>query len=138
MDTFSSTFRSHEDIQGQNIHLFTSYLWKERRVRRRSQNLGFSIRFRILPKYHKNKKWWPDEHYEGQTVFDDHLLLEITKATTGNTGLKYSWGSQARKATRPLELKQIGSNYQVIIPFSRSRPLKVSGEAFIEISPWNT
>lgn len=136
-DTYSSTFRKHDDIQNQKIHLFTTFLWKGGRVRRRSPFLGFSIHFRIVPEYHQNKRLWWDHHYEGQAVFDDRLII-VTKKQTDNTfKALWNWGSQSLDATRPLQLKHVGKKYVVRIPFTRARPLKVSGEILIEITSWN-
>lgn len=137
-DTFSSTFRKDVDIRNQRIHLFTTFLWKGGRVRNgENESLGFSIHFRIVPEYHQDIKFWWDNHYEDQAVFDDRLII-VTEDKDGTFKAKWNWGSESLEAKEDLRLVRDGEIYVARISFNRLKPLKVSGDLLIEITPWNT
>ena len=137
VDTYSATFRSHEDLTKKPTHLFTSFLFKKGRVNAKRRSMGFSIHFQILPQYHKNIRFLPDKHYEGQAVFDDRLIIETTLQPDNKYKVKYGWGSRTMKATIPIKFKYKDGVFTANVPFNRARPLKVSGNIIFEVTPWN-
>lgn len=136
-DTFSSTFRKDVYIRNQKVHLFTTFLWKGGRVRNgKNKSLGLSIHFRIVPEYHQDIKFWWDNHYEDQAVFDDRLII-VTEDKDGSFKAKWNWGSESLDVKNNLQLDRSGKKHVARISFNRSKPLKVSGDLLIEITPWN-
>jgi hypothetical protein len=135
-DTYSATFRSQEELAEQTTHLFTVFLKKPLATRRRS--LGFSIHFRIVPQYHKQIRFWPDQHYTGQAVFDDRLIIEVTPSSDNTHRARYNWGSRSMNATIPLNLVSDGKGALTAqIPLKQTRPLKISGDIVFDVTPWS-
>lgn len=137
-DTFSASFRASDTLKEEKTHLFTSFLLKNARINKRRQSLGFSIHFKILPRYHQENKFLRGVHYEGQTVFDDRLIIETTLGDDGSFKVRYGWGSTSFKATRPLEFKPDKENKaRAMIQLNQKRPVNLTGEILFEVSAWN-
>lgn len=137
-DTFSSSFRSSGTLKEDKTHLFTSFLMKNARINKRRQSLGFSIHFKILPRYHQENKFLPDSYYEGQAVFDDRLIIETTLGNDDSFKVRYGWGSNSFKATKSLEFKpNKGNSAQAMIQLNQKRPMSLTGEILFEVSAWN-
>jgi PGAP1-like protein len=137
-DTFSASFRSSETLENESTHLFTSFLLKSARLNKRRQSLGFSIHFRILPLYHQNHNFLPDRHYEGQAVFDDRLIIEVSKTDKTPFAVRYGWGSNNLKATKPLEFSLDKNNLsRAVIQLNQRRPVNLTAKIRFEVSAWN-
>lgn len=137
-DTFSSSFRSSGALKSERTHLFTSFLLKTARLNKRRQSLGFSIHFRILPLYHQENKFLPDRHYEGQAVFDDRLILEVSKGGDDPFKMRYGWGSNNFNATKPLEFSVDKNNLSTaVIQLNQKRPVNLTAAIRFEVSAWN-
>jgi len=137
-DTFSSSFRSSDALKDEPTHLFTSFLLKSARLNKKRQSLGFSIHFRILPLYHQDNRFLPDSHYEGQAVFDDRLIIEVSKGGEDPFKVRYGWGSNNFKATKPLEFKVDKNNLSTaVIQLNQNRPVNLTATIRFEVSTWN-
>lgn len=138
VDTFSSIFRTPEQLQKEQTHLFTSFLSKTERINKKRQSLGFSIHFRILPTYHMDIKYWKDKHYEGQAVFDDRLILEIQSKTDGSYKIMYGWGTNNLKTTKSVDIiKNNNDGALATIKLDRKKPIGLSGDLVFEVFEWN-
>jgi hypothetical protein len=137
-ETFSSSFRSSDTLKNEKTHLFTSFLLKSGRLNKKSPSLGFSIHFRILPFYHQDITFLPDQHYEGQSVFDDRLIIETSMGGEKKFRVRYGWGSNSFHATKSLEFKVDKNNIaRARIPLTQKKPVNLTGEIQFEISAWN-
>ncbi|MDX2441654.1 MAG: hypothetical protein QNK40_14025 [Desulfobacterales bacterium] len=137
-DTFSSSFRSSDTLGNEPTHLFTSFLLKSARLNKKRQSLGFSIHFRILPLYHQDNKFLPDRHYEGQAVFDDRLIIEVSKGGEDPFKVRYGWGSNNFKATKPLEFNIDKNNLSTaVIQLNQNRPVNLTAAIRFKVSAWN-
>ena len=137
-ETFSSSFRSSDTMENEKTHLFTSFLLKTGRLNKKRPSLGFSIHFRILPLYHRDLKFIDDKHYEGQAVFDDRLIIETSQGTDESFTVRYGWGSNSFKATKPLEFKVDKNNIaRAGIQLHQKRPVNLTAEIQFEVSAWN-
>ncbi len=88
--------------------------------------------------YHQDRKFLPDSHYEGQAVFDDRLIFETTVEADDSFKVRYGWGSNSFKATKPLTFEKKdarGSTAQIIV--NRKRPIKMDAVIRFDVSSWN-
>lgn len=137
-ESFSDSFRSADQLKKEKSHLFSIYLMKTARIKKRRPSMAFSIHFRILPTYHQDRKFLPDSHYEGQAVFDDRLIIETTAGADGTFKTRYGWGSNSFKATIPLVFKDNGNDgFTANIALERQRPLKINAVIRLDAFPWN-
>ena len=136
-DTESAIFKTHEDLLNKEIVLFTTYLDSEKKTSDAHPGLGFSIRLRIIPQYHVNKKGWLDEHFEGHAIFDDTLILEISAESKGDTILDYHWLASGISSPNEDNVeKGRGSAQATTIAIPSLRGAGLTGEIGIEVEPW--
>ena len=140
-DEGSAIFRTFEQLTEETTKLVTAYLLPSARVRSNRRSLGVAMRLLVrVPDYEVDHRIWPDEHYEGGTLFADKLNLEVTPGVSAGAQVRYGWDIRTpNRAPRRLEVHFNGHGWTGTIPFGRSnvRP-GISGDLLITVVPWNT
>ena len=96
-----------------------------------------------VPDYQIDKRFWPDQHYEGGNLFRDTAIVEVTppKVDHDEWSIKLGWASQsdfiATKKLKYEELRGAGT-ISVGIPFSRTGNPGITGTIQLRVQPWNT
>lgn len=131
----------------EKIYLSSIFLANRYRVNTNLSTLAYSITLAVrVPDYEVKKRFWPDRHYEGEYLFRDALVVEMTPPTTddGDWQVAYDWQKDnVGQATTPIPSKALrGGKVEVSIPFATGdatppRSPGISGKLRFVISPWN-
>jgi hypothetical protein len=95
-----------------------------------------------VPDYQVDKRFWPDQHYEGGNLFRDTAIVEMTPPQQAGDDwtVKLGWMSKsdgiATKKLKYTELKKAGE-VQVEIPFDNPKNPGISGKIRLVVRPWN-
>lgn len=145
--------RSHKVLRDpskkaqRRVYLSSVFLANRFRVNQNRPTLAYSLMLGIkVPDYEVDKKFWPNRHYEGQYLFRDSVVLELTPPQTedGDWQVAYDWQSdnvgQSSTKIAPKELR--GGKVEVSVPFFTSdatppRSPGVTGTLRFIISAWN-
>jgi hypothetical protein len=146
----SPACRTHQELTRPDladrraIYLSTVFLANRARVDPNRRTLAYAMTVAAkVPDYRVNKKFWPDQHYEGGDIFRDTAIIEMTPPRKGAVSwtVKFGWMSKSDGvATRTLtyeDLQDPGQR-QFEIPFSAKRKPGISGRIRLIVSPWNT
>jgi hypothetical protein len=119
------------------VYLYTGYLSKQCRVKRRGP-MGFTMDLGIMvPEYEVDRKWRLDQHFEGGYIFRDKINFDLS--TTGDTlVLKYGFDSKTpNRANKKLVALNENGVTKFQIPISRSSKPGISATLVIGASHWN-
>ncbi len=146
--------RSHTDLRdpakkaANTLYLSTVFLANRFRVNKDRASLAYSLTLGVrVPDYEVNRKFWPDRHYEGQYLFRDSVVLEMTppQSDDGDWTVLYDWQSDnVGQSTSPVPTKTLrGGKVEVAIPFATSdatppRSPGIAGRLRFVLSEWNT
>lgn len=119
------------------VYLYTGYLLKTARVKRRGP-LGFSLDLGILvPEYEVNRQWRIDDYYEGGYIFRDKINFDLSM-TGGTIKLKYGLDSKTpNRARKSLDAIPSEGLTECRIPIVRKSRPGISGTLIIRAAPWN-
>lgn len=139
IDSESAIFRDKKTFTSRPTHLYTVYLDKKHKNKKdRSNSLGFQVRVRVLPVYHVDKKFRPDDHFEGGAIFDDAYQFIITPKPNGPAKVTYvrAFSETEKTIELPLTKSGTGKNAELVgrIRFSGNG---IKGTFVIRVSPWN-
>lgn len=131
IDSDSAIFRDRKTITSRPTHLYTVYL---DRKYAKGKSLGFQVRVRVLPVYHVNRKFWPDNHFEGGAIYDDAYTFIITPKKKGPSKVTCLCASD--NTNKPVELgfSEDGEEKNARISFKGN---DISGDFVIHVLPWN-
>jgi hypothetical protein len=145
--------RSHLDLRdpanktARKIYLSTVFLANRFRINQNRATLAYSLMLGVrVPDYEVEKKFWPNRHYEGQYLFRDSVVLEMTppQADDGDWAVKYDWQSDnVGQSSTPVSTKALrGGKVEVSIPFSTSdatppRSPGITGTLRFVLAEWN-
>ncbi len=125
------------------IYLSTAFLSNRARVNpdRRSLAYAMTIAARV-PDYQVEKRFWPDQHYEGGNLFRDTAIIEMTPPLTDGDewAVKFNWLSKSDGvATKKLKSTDLqGSDaVQLEIPFDSAKKPGISGKIRLAVRAWN-
>ena len=119
------------------VYLYTGYLLKNSRVKRRGP-MGFTMDLGIMvPEYEVDRKWRLDQHFEGGYIFRDKINFDLS--TTGDTVvLKYGFDSKTpNRANKKLDALSDNGVTKFQIPISRKSKPGISATLTISASHWN-
>lgn len=149
----SPACRSHADLRdprkrsARRIYLSTVFLANRYRVNPNRPSLAYSLMLGVrVPDYEVDRKFWPNRHYEGQYLFRDTVVLEVTapKREDGDWQVNYDWQSDnVGQASTPIPTKGLRSgNIEVNVPFATGGALPppapgIAGKLRFVISEWN-
>jgi hypothetical protein len=127
--------------QGRPVFLLTAFLLDAARVARRRRSLGFSLDLRVMvPEYVIEKKWRPDDHYDGGYIFRDKINLEVTLGSGKPPSLKYGMDSRSpNRATRTDAVtRDLGNGrFEFRIPVKQKARPGIDAELVLRTGPWS-
>ncbi|MDM4768210.1 hypothetical protein [Pelomonas sp. SE-A7] len=144
----SPACRSHQELlrkdsAGNLVYLSTVFLSNRSKVSNADRTLAYAMDVAVrVPDYLIEKRFWPDQHFEGSHLFRDSLQisLEPPAAAGGEWGVKHGWESQqVGQATRKLSYTQVkggGIRIEVPLPKSQRKP-GLDGRIVLMVSAWN-
>jgi hypothetical protein len=149
----SPACRSHADLRdatnkaARRVYLSTVFLANRFRVNQNRATLAYSLMLGVrVPDYEVEKKFWPNRHYEGQYLFRDSVVLELTppEADGGDWQVSYDWQSDnVGQSSTPIPTKNLkGGSIEVTVPFSTGdatppRSPGITGRLRFIISAWS-
>jgi hypothetical protein len=119
------------------VRLYTGYLSKNSRVKRRGP-MGFTMDLGILvPEYEVDRKWRFDQHFEGGYIFRDKINFDLSM-TGDSVVLRYGFDSKTpNRATKKLDAVTQDGTSEFQIPISRNSKPGISAVLSIKASPWH-
>jgi hypothetical protein len=138
--------RSPGDTAARQIYLSTIFLANRYRVNKARRSLAYSLTLGVrAPDYEVERRFWPDRHYEGEYLFRDSIVLEMTPPRgASDWRVLYDWQSDnVGQASQPVPMKALkAGRAEVSIPFFTSdvsppRSPGIAGRVRFIISPWN-
>ncbi len=125
------------------IYLSTVFLANRARVNADRPSLAYAMTVAArVPDYQIEKRFWPDQHYEGGNLFRDTAIIEMTppEADGDDWLVKANWMSKPNavppKKLNYTELKD-GGGVQLEIPFDNPKKPGMSGKIRLVVAPWN-
>lgn len=150
----SPACRAHADLRDpakkhlRSVYLSTVFLANRFRVNQSRPTLAYSLTLGVrVPDYEVDQKFWPNRHYEGQYLFRDSVVLELTppQADDGDWAVTYDWQSDnVGQSSTPIPTRGLKSGrVEVTIPFATSdvtppRSPGIAGKLRFLISEWNS
>jgi len=144
----SAIRQSYEDMveQDKEVYLYSGYLAKSAKTEASDTALAFSLDLAVeVPLFEVDRRFWFDEHFEGDRLFEDSICLHLRQQKSGMT-LKYGLRSEhgAGVATKTLTIQEIpgSKKCQVEIPLGfrkgASRPPRPGMRATLRLcfQPW--
>jgi hypothetical protein len=147
----SPACRTHKQLTGpgsasaRRVYLSTVFLANRARVSANpgDRTLGYSLDLRVrAPSYEVNRRFWPDQHYEGSALFQDQLVIEMAppEAEGQDWTVRCVWASEGLGAPRRALTYQVIAHQnlriEIPLPAPDSRP-GIQGRALLIASPWN-
>jgi hypothetical protein len=145
--------RSHQDLRDpakkalRRVYLSTVFLANRFRVNQNRPTLAYSLMLGVkVPDYEVDKKFWPNRHYEGQYLFRDSVVLELTPPQTEDADwqVSYDWQSDnVGQSSTPIPIKALrGGKVEVSVPFftgdaTPPRSPGITGTLRFIISEWS-
>jgi hypothetical protein len=145
--------RSHAELRApdnkaaKHIYLSTIFLANRYRVNPKRASLSYSLTLGVrTPDYEVERRFWPDRHYEGEYLFRDSVVLEMTPPKTEDDDWQvlYDWQSDnVGQATTPVPTKEMkAGKVGIAIPFftgdaSPPRSPGIEGRLRFVVSHWN-
>jgi len=86
--------RAAKPDKPERIYLSTLFLANRFKVNTRRPTLAYSLTLAVrVPDYEVNKKFWANRHYEGENLFRDSIVVEMTPPTddSGKWKATYNW-----------------------------------------------
>jgi hypothetical protein len=131
-----------QSASDRSIYLSTVFLMNRARVNVKHPGLAYAMTLAAkVPDYQVEKRFWPDQHYEGGNLFRDTAIIEMVppKEADGDWSVNLAWMSKADGvATKPLKYKQLAQErMQVEIPFENRQKPGIKGKIRLVVSAWN-
>lgn len=125
------------------IYMSTVFLANRARVNTARPSLAYAMTVAArVPDYQVDRRFWPDQHYEGGNLFRDTAIVEMTppQAPGGDWVVKFNWMSKADGvATKKLKYVELqgATAVQLEIPFDNPKKPGISGKIRLVVRPWN-
>jgi hypothetical protein len=135
----------------ESIYLSTLFLANRYKVNTSRRSLAYSVTLAVrVPDYEIKKKFWPDKHYEGENLFRDSIVVEMTPPTTdgGKWKVTYNWQRHdVGQSTQPMPVEGIeqlkDGSVELTFPFQTGdatppRSPGIAGRLRFVVSRWNS
>ena len=146
----SAIRKKYEDLveMEKPAYLFSGFLLRSAKTSKRDTALAFALEVAIeVPLFEVDRKFWPDEHFEGETLLNETVTLHLRWSgdqPTVRYGLRTHLGSG--HATKHIKLSDPGGDgrrhFEIPLGFkegSKNPPRPgFRGRLLLEASPWNT
>ena len=133
-----------------SVYLSSIFLAKRYKVNSKRPSLAYTLSLAVrVPDYELKKKFWPDRHYEGEYLFRDSIVVEMTPpaSETGKWKVTYNWQrhdvGQSVIPVPPEELEKLDDGSVVLtFPFTTGdatppRSPGIAGRLRFVVSRWN-
>ncbi len=128
-------------------YLFSGFLLQSAKTSDRDTALAFALEIAIeVPLFEVNRKFWFDEHFEGETLLSETITLHL-RQTGGKATVRYGLRTRVGvgHATKPVALsdpdEQGRMHLQIPLGFREGlkRPPRPGfrGRLLLTVSPWN-
>ncbi|HEX2011186.1 MAG TPA: hypothetical protein VJN44_09645 [Roseateles sp.] len=145
----SPACRTHQQLTrqqgtgGNMVYLSSVFLANRAKISTQDRTLAYAMDLSVrVPDYQVDKRFWPDQHFEGSHLFRDSLLISLEPPINegGDWQVKYNWESErVGVATRALSYETVKGGalqIEVSLPAGQSKP-GVSGKVLLIVSAWN-
>jgi hypothetical protein len=135
----------------ESIYLSSLFLANRYKVNTSRRSLAYSVTLAVrVPDYEIKKKFWPDKHYEGENLFRDSIVVEMTPPATdaGKWKVTYNWQRHdVGQSTQPMPVEGIeqlkDGTIELTFPFRTGdatppRSPGISGRLRFVVSRWNS
>lgn len=136
--------RSHKALMdaSNSLYLSTIFLSLRQRVDPTRPSLAYSLTLGVrVPDYEVDRKFWPNQHYEGGYLFRDSVVVEMIppSESDGDWQVTYDWQSDnLGQAATPLDPKALRSGkVELTIPFDSDTTPGIRGKLRFVASGWN-
>jgi hypothetical protein len=144
----SPACRTHAQLTGgepddRSVYMSTVFLSNRSRVDLSRPSLAYALTIACrVPDYQVEKRFWPDQHYEGGNLFRDTVIVEMTTPTAegGTWSVKFGWMSKSDSVvSKELSYKELNEagKVQMEIPFANNKKPGISGKVRLVASAWN-
>ncbi|MEM7231097.1 MAG: hypothetical protein AAF517_02915 [Planctomycetota bacterium] len=120
--------------------LFSTYLSRGAVVNPHRKSLGFSLDLHVrVPDYYVEKRFWPDDHFEGGYIYREKLNFEVTPPRSEGDGWKLRYGSDERtpnrvtRAVEPVEAANDDGAIRYRIPVNSAANARPGIRAVLEL-----
>lgn len=142
--------RSHKQLRNdpsaRRVYLSSVFLANRFRTTK-SWGMAYTVMLGIrVPDYEVDKRFWPDQHFEGGYLFHDAVAVELAPPEDGSDEWKvmYDWQSDnVGQATTPVKASVLNQGEVTLsIPFatgdaSPPRSPRIAGSLRFVLSAWN-
>jgi hypothetical protein len=122
------------------IRILSTFLLRGARVSSRRRSLGFSLDLGVqVPEYEIERRWLPDDHYEGGYIFRDKINLEVTINSGKEPALKFGFDSKTpNAATQRAETRVLDDDrFEFRIPVRQNARPGIDAELVLQASRWS-
>lgn len=146
----SPACRTHEQlvnpkkVDDKSIYLSTVFLSKRARTNPKDPSMAYAMTFIVkVPDYQVEKRFWPDQHYEGANLFSNTGIFKLTPPQDVNAKWKieFKWASEP-DGTPFKELKyQKGSTDDekiIFVDFANNRKPGIAGKIRLVVKAWGS
>jgi len=142
--------RAAKPDKPERIYLSTLFLANRFKVNTRRPTLAYSLTLAVrVPDYEVNKKFWANRHYEGENLFRDSIVVEMTPPADdkGRWKVTYNWqrhdvGQSSLQVPAEAIEKVEHGGVELTFPFATGdatppRSPGIAGNLRFVISKWN-
>lgn len=145
----SPACRTHQQLtaparaEDNSIYLSTVFLSNRARVHADRPSLAYAMTIAArVPDYQVDKRFWPDQHYEGSNLYRDTATIEMTPPQDGDSHwtVTYNWMGRSKDITTrkiPYTDLQGTEAMHLEIPFENPEKPGLSGKIRLVVRAWN-
>lgn len=142
----SPACRSHEELTGKDlsrrsIYLSSVFLSKWAKVGT-DPALSYAMTVAAkVPDYVINRRFWPDDHYEGTDLFRGTAIAQLEPPAESNPGGKWhvnlAWvDAEGGPVDLDLQFSEKQISHDIRLPFEQSRAPGIKGALRLGVRPW--
>jgi hypothetical protein len=109
-----STLKNATDAKPESVYLSSIFLANKYRVNTNRRTLAYSLTLAVrVPDYEVEKRFWSDRHYEGENLYRNSIVVEMTPPEAEGETWKatYNWqDSNVGQSTKKVSPDQIAHN----------------------------
>ena len=143
----SAACRTYRELTGakaerKSVFLSTVFLGNRWKANPRRKSIAYQMALGIkVPEYEVDKKFWPDGHFEGSSLFEDELTAEMFPPDRQGADwtVVFTWRSTPQRPRRysvsPGKLD--AGTAELVVPFDQPGQPGITGNLRIRVALWN-